>query len=122
MYLRIPDLGPNVSVVEIYSSNFGEKVFIKRKVWGITGNHEITVVSKSDNKSFEPNDDNEYVFKGSPIFYNFINDTLNIYVPLESKKPIGMTTKIKINQIVLSNPKLMNLMHDYKEKGLRKVE
>ena len=121
-YFRLPDYQPKVSIIEIYSSNFEEKIFIKRKVWGITGDDGIIVISKSSNKSFEPNTDSEYVFAGlSPFFYSFRNDTLNIYVGKESKKPIEMNTRIKINQIVLTNPEIMKLMENYKEKGLNKV-
>ena len=123
VYLKVPNLEPKVSIVDVYSSNFWQKVYIKRKVWGITGNHEFTVVSKSGDESFEPNEDNEYVYKGlSPIFYSFRDDTLNIYVMKESKKPTEMTTRIQVNQIVLTNPQMMNLMVNYKDKGLKKVE
>ena len=72
LYFRLPDLGPKVSLVEIYSINFEENIYIKKKVWGLLGNDQVIVVSKSNESSFEPDINREYVFKGlSPFFYNF---------------------------------------------------
>ena len=122
VYFIITDLGPQVKVVEVYSSNLEERIFIKKKNWGLLGNDQIIVISKSDDKSFEPDSTKEYIFKGlSPFFYNFKNDTLNLYIEKESNVPSELFFKIKINQILLSNLKLMELYSNYKEKGLKKL-
>lgn len=122
-YTRLPDYKATISKVEIYSNNLDERIFIKEKVWGVSANHRVIVVSKSPENDFQPNENCEYVFKGSlPFFYKFENDTLNLYVRRKSTVPEKLSTNIQINQIVLSNPEMMALMDNYGEKGLKTIQ
>ncbi len=120
-YIIFPDLGPTVSIVEITSTNNSEKIYIKKKNWGYTGDSQVIVVSESSEKQFEPNENTEYVFKGlSPFFYSFNNDTLNLFVLSKSKVP-NMETNFRIIQSELSGRDLIDLLQTFKEKGLKKI-
>ena len=122
-YLTIPDFKPTVKQIEIYSESFDEKIFIKQKNWGIIGDDQVIVITKSSDINFEPNINEEYTFKGlSPFFYDFRNDTLFLYVNNKSEIPKNMVSEIRIVQIELTNPEMMNLMKNYRERGLKKIE
>lgn len=123
LYVNIPSLAPKISKVEIYSQTFGEKIFIKKKNWGLTGDQQVIVVGKSPDDAFEPNAAAEYVYIGlSPFFYKFENDTLNLYVMKESRTPPKLSTKLTISQIILKNPEMMDLIEHFQEKGLKIIE
>jgi hypothetical protein len=122
VYHRRPEIRSQISKVEIYSSGLDETIFIKKKVWGLTGDHQLIVVTKSPTEDFEPNERTEYVYRGlSPFFFIFGNDTLTLYVTSASTVPAEMSTKITIRQIVLTNPEMIRLMETYEEKGLRRL-
>lgn len=123
LFMKIPDFEPKVTIVEIYSTRLDEKLFIKKKNWGITGDAQVIVLSKLSSEIFEPDTNRELIFKGlSPLFYNFSNDTLNLYVTQKSEVPKGFSTNIIINQHLLTNPEIMKLMKDYKDKGFKKID
>lgn len=123
IYVKLPGFKPEVTIIEIDSEQANEKIYIKRKVWGISADHRIVVISISPETDFEPNPNQEYVYKGfSPIFYRFVNDTLELFVNKLANIPSKMPTEIKINQIVLSNSEMMSLMEDYEGRGLSLIE
>ena len=122
-YASIPDLKPTFSTVEIRSDKFNEAIYIKKMVWGLTGDHLVIVISKSSSKEFEPDSQKEIVFYGADyFFYKFVNDTLNLYVRAESSQPKDLKTNIKINQIELTNPQMMDLYKDYGIRGIKKID
>lgn len=119
IYTKLPEFKPDVTIIELNSKKTGERIYIKQKKWGITGDHHIVVISTSPKKDFQPDSTREYVYEGlSPIFYHFANDSLELFVNNLANVPSQMRSKIKINQIVLSNSEMMSLMEDYKRKGL----
>jgi hypothetical protein len=123
LYKSIPDFKPKVKIVEINSSKLNEKLYLKKKNWGMTGDAQVIVVSGSPERDFEPNTNKEYVYEGfSPFFYNFNDDTLDLYVSYESKIPIELHTKIRINQIVLGSLELQRLDSNHSYQGLKKIE
>jgi hypothetical protein len=123
LYFNLPDYKPKVSIVSIYSERFDERIALKKKVWGVTGDHQVIVVSKSADDEFQADENREYVFEGFlPLFYRFERDTLHLYVRKASKVPDAMPTKITINQVVLNNTEMIELAEKYRELGLKKIE
>jgi len=77
-----------------------EKLFFKTNMHGITGNHQQIVLSKQNDKGF--NNEKDYVFYSSEIYYRKTGDSLIIFAPeccfLE---PSEKNTKLTISIIGL---------------------
>ena len=122
LYLSLPDFKPEVSVVEIKSEKLNESIYIKKKVWGLTADHQFICVSRSSSNNFEPDTNKDYIYYGDSFFYNFSNDTLKMYVDKESAVPKEFRSNINIKQIELTNPEMMDLWIYYDAKGLKKLK
>jgi len=123
VFLGLPGKGSDVfvEVVELKSSHGKPSIFLKKKVWGMTSDNQIAVISGSGRKDFVPDLSNDYIYNGlSPIFYKLRNDSLEIYVYKCSAVPKLLQTGFKIIQIELENPDMMNLItnDNYKNKGM----
>lgn len=113
---QIPDYKPIVKILKIHSDDLNESIYIKKKSWGITYDHQLIIISKSSDEDFEPNEDENYIFLN--LFYKVKEDTVFIYTMKKSTVPRNFHSKFKIKQIELSNPEMMELTTKYKEKGL----
>lgn len=123
MFNSAPEFEPKVKIIEINSNKLNEKLYLKKKNWGMTGDAQVIVVSGSDETEFEPDTNKEYVYNGfSPFFYKFNEDTLQLYVSHESKIPNELRSKIIINQIVLGSLELRRLDTNENYQGLKKFE
>lgn len=123
LYLSImaPDYEPTFTIKEIESINTGEKIYLKKKVWGISSDHHIRVISVSDEEKFEPNANDEYLYKGTtPFFYTVNGDTLKVFVRKASEVPPNFNSKIKVEQIILDNPDMMNLFSEHEVMGINR--
>jgi hypothetical protein len=117
---KFPDYSVNVEMIEIYSEKYNQKLYIKKKTWGLTGDRLAIVISSSSDKNFIPFPDKEYIYESSsPFYYSFQNDTLNVYVSKESKVPSGLKTNIYIKQVITGTLILRELSKNYREKGLK---
>lgn len=101
---------PEYKTTELYS-NRGEKLYIKRKIYGIKGDIQITSISTV--KGWDELDETkEYVYKGlEPFIYSYQNDTLRVYSRQRVKTPANFHSTIRIIQIELENPQYMDLMY-----------
>ena len=122
-YFALPNKGADIrfKVIELSSSDGKSKIFIKKKVWGMTSDNQVVFISSSDDKEAMPDLIKDYIYKGlMPLLYRFQNDTLFIYTVLESPVPKEFKTNIKIVQILLENPEILQLIEheNYKSKGL----
>jgi hypothetical protein len=102
-----------MEVFEISSEDRKNKIFIKRKVWGLTDDHQITVISNSPNEIFlEPDSTTNYIYKGpQPFVYSVRGDTLIIFTMVPSTEPINFDSKgVYILQKRVSNPEYLNLL------------
>jgi hypothetical protein len=118
----VPDMQPVYNKIEISSNLINESIFLKRKSWGITSDNEITIISKSPSKEFEPDSTTDFVFNGvSTFLYKQVQDSLFIYVQKKIVSPPKIETKFQIIQIELSNSEIMNLLENdnYKKNGLK---
>lgn len=114
-----PDYSPYFEKSKLVNSNSTDSVFIKKKVWGVTSNHQIITISKNSNTPFNPDSTSDFIFKGlSPFFYKFQNDSLTVFVRHASEEPPKFKSDITIQQKALTNPEMMNLFDTYEEKNL----
>ena len=72
-------------------------IFIKKMVWGLTGDKQVIVISNSGKKDFKPVKSKEYVYEGLfDIFYKLQNDTLFIYTPVSCPEPQELKARYSI--------------------------
>ena len=81
----MPDLGSTYFITRIDSKNKKDSIFIKQKNWGLLGNSQLIVISKSSAKFEKPDIESEYVYKN--LYYKQNNDTLYIYSTAISSVP-----------------------------------
>jgi hypothetical protein len=106
---------------EILTFSNGEKIFIKAKVWGISGNHEEIVFSETPINI--PNKERDYIFYTSEVFYEVNKNTLTIYAP-QSGKSIPATS-FKDVVVIFKGLKKADEIRDYsfnyQEYGLQRI-
>ena len=95
---------PIINTVKITSST-GENLYLKSKNWGLTYDHQLTVISMSSVQTWtEPDSMKEYVYKWlEPFLYEFKNDTLFIYCNTKAPTPNSFTSNIKVIQKEVDN-------------------
>jgi|SRR5450432_1282598 len=126
-YFAFPSKNADVQyeVIEISSKDVQSKLYIKKKVWGMTSDNQLVVISSSKEKDFTSEGSENYVYDGvMPLFYKLQKDTLFVYTLKMSAVPKDLETSFKIIQVPLENPEMMKLIeHDnYKTKGLAKFD
>jgi cytochrome c-type biogenesis protein CcmE len=126
-YFAFPSKNADVQyeVTEISAKDVQSKLYIKKKVWGMTSDNQVIVISSSNKKEFSSEDAESYVYEGViPLFYKVQKDTLFVYTLKMSSVPNGLKTNFKIVQVQLENPEMMKLIeHDnYKVQGLTKID
>jgi len=123
LYEFVSGYEPYTAIKKIYSQKYNETLYLKKKNWGVTGDYQIIIVTKTPGKIFEPNEKNDYVYKGLlSFFYEFHNDTLDIYTRRKSKIPESFDSKVVINQIEISNAEMSGLYTNYKSMGLNELQ
>ena len=89
---------PTYIIEQINFPKKEESLYLKRKTWGITGNHQTTEISMNKELKFETDTLSNYVFNGfSEIIYKVEDSTLIIYSHHKPKDPIKFESKIKID-------------------------
>ena len=117
--VSVPKYEPTYTVLELKSNTLNDSIYLKKKVWGIAANHQVIVVSSSGQPEFEPDLETQYVYEGfTPILYEFLEDTLKIYVTKASEIPSSFESKIKIKQVVLDTPEMIELLVKHEEIGI----
>lgn len=98
----------NEKMILINIGNKDSPLFLKTKVWGISGNHEQIVLSKSDNNVANKTED--YIFYTSKIFYKVaVDSTIIIYAP----KCTMSEPKNKIQKVLIKDLKTADEIRDY---------
>ena len=126
-YFTFPSKNADVQyeVTEISSKEVQSKLYIKKKVWGMTSDNQVIVISSSNKKDFTSGDAGSYVYEGiMPLLYKLQKDTLFIYTLKMSLVPKDLKTSFKIIQVQLENPEMMKLIEheNYKSQGLIKID
>lgn len=86
----------NAVIINLESTD--NTVYLRTKVWGISGNHEEIVLSESNNPI--SNKTVDYIFYTSDVYYKAEGNTITIYAPESSisepiKKFSSVTVKVK---------------------------
>lgn len=103
---------PTYNRVELVSEDY-HKLYIKSKNWGVTGDHQLTMISTEDEREFEIDSTKQIIFNGlEPFLYKVSNDTLFLTLRQRSKIPDGFKSRWTIIQKEVDNQTMMNLMHD----------
>jgi len=108
---------PNYSRVELISNKDKSVIYIKSKNWGVTGDHQITVITTNEEREFEPDSTEEYIFNElGPFLYRVKGDSLILNVRSKANIPNNFKSNWKIEQIETENPEMQDLWinPDYK--------
>jgi hypothetical protein len=107
---------------KIYSKKLKEVLYIKMKNWGLLGDAQVILITKSLENNFEPNPKTEYIYRGLISFiYQFKDDTLTIYCKNRSEIPSELNTGIVIRQIEMGDVELDDIKEKYLN-GLRSLD
>lgn len=100
-------------VFELISVDNKSKLYIKRKVWGVTSDYQVTVISNSHSEIVELDSTVDYIYKGlEPFVYKMQSDTLIIYTMQPCSEPHHFnSSKMRVVQRRVSNPEYMDLMY-----------
>lgn len=99
-----------------------DSVYLKTRIWG---NEQLAIITQSSKIDLELDSNKDYIFDlSSPVFYKNVKDSIIIYTYIKTKVPQNFKSKIKVVQIELSNPKMMDLIknQNYIKLGLKKME
>lgn len=105
----------------------GEKIYFKSKKWGVSWDHEETVLSNLIiDKNFEINKDRDFVFYTSNLFYKKVgDDSLLVYVSYSSipkESPSSFSSKIKVKILELrSSEEVADYDLNYRKYGLVRI-
>ena len=95
-----------------------KKLYIKSHNWGVTGDHQLTIISTDDEREFEIDSTREIIFSGlEPFLYKTSNDTLYLTVRRKSKIPEGFNSTWTIIQTEVDNPTMIKLKRNYELRG-----
>lgn len=103
---------PTYNRVELVSTD-NQKLYIKSKNWGVTGDSQVTVITTDDEREFEIDSTRHIIFDGlEPFLYKVSNDTLFLTLRQKSKVPENFNSRWTIIQTEVDNPTIMGLRHD----------
>lgn len=99
----------------------GEKVYVRAKVWGVSGNHQEIVFS--ENPITIPNKDKDYIFYTDEVLYKIDKNSLSIFAPQSGKNiPKLLFSNIEVIFKGLKNSaEISDYSMNYKKYGLEKI-
>ncbi len=107
------------NVVLIDLGDKKRSLFLRAKVWGVAGNHEEIVLSKSNSKLTNKAED--YVFFTSEIFYKVEKGTVVLYAPESSiSEPNSKIQRVRVNSLKTAS-EIRDYNINYKKYGLERV-
>lgn len=112
---------------EVSFNEVGEKIYVRSKKWGVSWDHEETVLSNSIiDRSFQINKDRDFIFYTSNLFYKKVgNDSLLLYVNYSSipkELPSNFSNKVKVKILELkSTNEIADYDLNYHKYGLTKI-
>lgn len=120
----LPDLqSSSYTKDELFFADCRDTLYFKKI---IEGNEEIAVISTSPSLKFDPDSSSMFVYdvSSSPLLYKQTPNSLIIYTRTLSEIPPSFISRVKVSQIELSNPEMMDLIHNnvYMKMGLKKVD
>ena len=101
---------PTYNRIELVSTG-KQKLFIKTKNWGVTGDHQMTIITTDDQEEFIIDSTKQVIFKGlDPFLYKVSSDTLFLTLRQKSRIPANFKSHWTIIQTEVDNPTMMNSM------------
>jgi hypothetical protein len=97
-------------------------VFLRAKIWGVSGNHEEIVLSESNKPTSDKTVD--YIFYTSDVYYKTENNsTITLYAPESSiSEPVNKFSNITVNVKGLkSTEEMKDYEKNYEKYGLKKI-
>ena len=108
--------------VTINLGNTDKPVFLRAKIWGVSGNHEEIVLSESNKTTSDKIVD--YIFYTSDVYYKIENNsTITLYAPASSiSEPVNKFSNITVNVKGLkSTEEMKDYESNYEKYGLKKI-
>lgn len=108
---------------QIYFPNEKTSLYLKSKNWGLTADHQISVISTKPDFEFQPDSISEYIFHGfGGIIYKAENDTLKIYSTQKPKVPQKFESEINVEIIEIKDNLEWIKLNDKIKSGYQKFE
>lgn len=96
-------------------------VFLRAKVWGVSGNHEEIVLSESNKPTSDKKVD--YIFYTSDVYYKSDSNSITLYSPESSiSEPVSGFSSVIVNVKGLkSTEEMKDYEVNYKKYGLKRI-
>lgn len=107
---RQEEFMPANEKTEIIIFSNGNKIYVRAKIWGVSGNHEEVVFS--ENPITVVDKEKDYIFYTDEVLYKIDKNTLTLYAP-QSGKNIP-DTPFKEVDIIFMGLKTADEIRDYK--------
>jgi len=86
-------------IIELQSSGSKSHLYIKKKVWGMTAEDQLILISTSPERLYSYNKQTEVIYHGiEPFLYKFQGDSLTVYTYRKAGIPIDFHSDIRIVQ------------------------
>jgi hypothetical protein len=114
---------PVTNHVEIYIPDLNESIYVSKKVWGVSYDHQIVLISSQPKEKVNYDSETDYIYQGlSSLFYKVAGRDLVIYTRKKSPIPKRFNSRANIVQVELDNQDMSTLRADYEKEGLKKIE
>ena len=121
---QVPVIAPQYGMVKIDISD-GQKIYVKRRITGIGGDHDIISISPSENACSGPNSVSDYVYPDSihgTLLYKVENGSLVLYDTVDARNPTIGHFPIDVIQRQLTTLDYLKMKEHPEEFGLTLLE
>ncbi|NIG56503.1 hypothetical protein [Chitinophaga sp. Cy-1792] len=111
-------------IIDLQSPVSKSHLYIKKKIWGMTGEDLLILISNSRAKTYSMDLQTEMAYyRVKPFLYKFEADTLSVYTLKTVPVPPGFYSDIKVVQHVMDSVALHALLEHggYKKLGMQVV-
>ena len=118
MFTLLPDLGTaSFKKEEIVFPNLKDTLYFHLRS---EYKEKMAVLSTSPSSKFEFDTSSEFIYdlNSSPILYKKVEDSLVIYTMTLSKFPINFASAVKVIQVEVDNPKMMDMIENMKNRNI----
>ena len=113
------ETGSKTETISVRIGSDSNELFLKAKIYGIAGDHEQIVLSKS--KDCIPNHKVDDVFYAPEIFYKVVDTIIYIYAPYSSiSEPIEKIPNVVIKELK-SYDEIKDYNNHYSSYGLERI-
>ncbi len=115
-YLSVPTLDESYEIIEITKNERKENFKFIIKSRGL--NYKKAYLTNQKGMDTINLNNSSYIYNTFPLFVKREQDSLIIYTYKKAIIPKNIQTNIRIKQVELSNPNMMNLYDSYKKEGI----